>query len=183
MFTWFSTVSMDTESNNDNWIALKEERRQAEIAALTQHVLGEVPYGPAWRILADLGDDADVCYTRIIEMVRVVLSASHRKWPDDDAWRRLVSSWFRDATRDYTRAEYEALLTSVPETEWYTLPWDFDSWVDAIRDREWRWWSSWRMNGSLEIYLLLDGWPAMLDAFEQIIEAAGGTIAESEAVP
>lgn len=170
---------MSEKNDKVGSLSRKEERRQEEIARFRQYTYSEMPKGPVWKLVVELFPEPSTCSSDILSIVEVVLSASYLHWPDVDTWRGLLPDWFLEATPVLTQEELSRLLAITPEGAWDTLPWEFESWIDAIYVREWLWWGHRRSGSRLEIYLLLMSWPASLEAFEHIVKAAGGTIIES----
>jgi hypothetical protein len=160
-----------------------EDIRSEELLRFKQNTAGEVPHGPAWKLVADLGQDPHGYLSKILAVTETILSISDDKWPDSATWKEMLPIWFLDATPNFTQEEYTELLSMTPEDDWDTLPWDFESWLDAIRVREWHWWSFMLRNDTLQIHLSITGWPAHLEAFENILEAAGAKIISSRELP
>ena len=72
--------------------------------------------------------------------------------------------------------ECQKILNDTPRELWNKLPWEFYSWIDAIRDRAWKWWSYESDGNMANFYLISLGIPERINAFEQIIIASGGKI-------
>lgn len=159
-----------------------DDRPHGELNRLKWYTAGEVPPGPAWKIVADLGNEPEVCFKKVMDVIEKILTTSRESWPDADNWKVMLPGWFLEATQEFTQAEYSELLSKTSEDDWDTLPWDFESWLNAIHVRDWQWWSYIRNEGNLEIQLTLTGWPAHLEAFEHILEAAGANISSSREV-
>ena len=149
---------------------------ETEVFYFNSHVAGEEPPSPAWVLDVELGQNADQCFQRILEVVQTVLITPRERWPSDAQWRELLPSWFILNTPTITREEAEIELSRVPREQWHLLPWDFGSWLDAMHNRGWRWWSYLLTRQKLTIYLVIEDWPASLEAFEHILKAAGATI-------
>jgi hypothetical protein len=154
----------------------REELRREELVRFREYTAGELPRGPTWKFVVSLGQNSDMCFSKIMEVIERILSTSYTSWPNSDQWQEVLPGWFLDATPKFTNAEYEALISETPEENWDTLPWDYESWLDAIHVREWHWWSYARKNGTLDIHLSLTGWPAHLETFEHILHAAGAKV-------
>jgi len=155
----------------------KEVHRAEELLRFKQKTSGQIPEGPGWKYVVRL-KNPQTTFEKIMQLVEVVLTTSYLQWPDSSQWRNLLPQWFLDETPTLTREEANALLLDTPEESWDTLPWDFDSWTDAILLREWAWWSYRHADERLDIYLVLSGWPASLEALEHVFKAAGGIVVE-----
>lgn len=153
---------------------------EQELVHFNTHLAGERPPSPAWVLDLELQQDADECFGRIRDVVQTILLRPRERWPADAQWRELLPPWFTAKTPSISREEAERELMATPREEWHLLPWDFGSWLDAIHNRGWRWWSCQRVDQRLIVYLVLEDWPASLEAFEHILKVAGAQINYSE---
>jgi hypothetical protein len=69
---------------------------------------------------------------RVREVMRLVALAQGRAWLNDDEWRRHLPEWFVRSFEGHSAAD---LLTNADL-------WDFGSWLDAMKNPGWEWWSS-----------------------------------------
>ena len=145
-----------------------------EVERLKSNFAGEAPDGLYWIYDVQSEKAQDDLLARITEVVGPIAQSSPQDWPSDDGWRALLPKWFLDSFAVRTREEAQHLLLTTPKENWSKLPWEFGSWLDAIHDRGWKWWSSKKGMDLLRICLTIDEWPASLEAFENIIRAAGG---------
>jgi hypothetical protein len=154
-----------------------------ELARIKQNRSGELPDGPYWLYgIKTLNLHASEILRRIIEIAELIADQSKQSWPSDDEWRSLLPSWFLDSFKSYTQEEAEAIVATTPREEWHKLPWEFGSWLDAIRYRGWAWWSSKMSEDEIEICLSIHEWPASLEAFEHIIHASGAVAIRKTAI-
>lgn len=115
--------------------ALTERER---LDALTS---GEAPPPVAVRVVG-WSRDAGVALERVREVMRLVAQKREGGWPGDEWWRDNLPRWFLDSFEGHTE---EDLLRD-------RSLWDFGSWLDAMKDPGWTWWSSsvlageWRAN-------------------------------------
>jgi hypothetical protein len=145
-----------------------------EIDRIENNIAGEVTPGYHWIYEIQSGSDLSECVFRIKSIMKVIAAQSRETWPTDDVWRALLPYWFIDHFAFYTKEESQRILDSTPKEKWSEIPWDFYSWLDAIRDRGWEWWSSKEgEDPKIEICLNLYEWPANLESFEQIVRAVG----------
>lgn len=129
-----------------------------------------------WIIEADLGEDATNKIEKILEVVKIIIRYNPDSWPDDSAWDNIMPVWIQEKILKLTPEECQGILNNTPRELWNELPWEFYSWIDALRDRAWEWWS-YKLNGGIaKFYLISLGIPERINAFEQIIIASGGKI-------
>ena len=121
------------------------ESNEAErVHANTQ---GEQP-PPVWlRLECHSSLDPVVCLARVRDVMVLVARARADEWPEDQWWERSLPAWFLESFN--TQAVDGSLKSE--------MPWDFGSWVDAMKWTGWEWWSS---------ALLKHGWVINLTAFE-----------------
>lgn len=129
-----------------------------------------------WSYEIRLGATADAVIDKITGVVQQIVSSSLESWPNDDQWRRKLPSWLLQALPVLTREQCQQLMAKTPKNLWHTLPWDFGSWLDAIKRRGWRWWGYSVQGDRLILVLEILSEPASLEAFEVIVKAAGATI-------
>ncbi|EEV88182.1 hypothetical protein [Cardiobacterium hominis] len=129
-----------------------------------------------WIIEADLGEDATNKIEKILEVVKTIIRYNPDSWPDDAAWDNIMPVWIQEKIPKLTPEECQKILNDTPRELWNKLPWEFYSWIDAIRDRAWEWWS-YKLDGNIaKFYLISLEIPERINAFEQIIIASGGRI-------
>jgi hypothetical protein len=135
---------------------------------------GEQPPEPHWTYTIRLTHEATQCLARILAVVSIIAQQPRDAWPSDEEWRQMLPAWFVKSFATYTVEEAQALLARLPKEQWSEIPWEFGSWLDAIRGRGWEWWSFKQAEAELQIHLTLNEWPASLEAFEVIVKASGG---------
>jgi hypothetical protein len=87
-----------------------------------------------------------------------------------------MPKWIQEKIPKLTPEECQKILNDTPRELWNKLSWEFYSWIDAIRDRAWEWWS-YKLDGNIaKFYLISLEIPERINAFEQIIIASGGRI-------
>jgi hypothetical protein len=148
--------------------------REAELERLRRG--GLAPTMPSWPWEFDiaLGPDPEATWKRILEAVSVITSADPEEWPEDSIWSDRLPIWL--TSYFMTLEQVDAAMASVPREKWDELGWEFGSWLDAMRERDWRWWGGERRDQSARIVLQVTGIPPRIDAFKQILLAAGGVI-------
>ena len=73
----------------------------------------------------------DAGLARVLEVMRLV-ARTRMKWETDAWWEQNLPRWFVDACLKHTPDD----ILKNPEL------WDFGSWLDAMKDPGWEWWSS-----------------------------------------
>jgi hypothetical protein len=127
-----------------------------------------------WEAELDLGASPDEIWNRITKVTKLVVSYTETDWPEDATWQTLLPEWLRSFMM--TADECDHITAQTPREHWGDLPWEFGSWLDAMRDRDWMWWGSHRLDNHVRLVLKITGIPPRIDAFKQIILASGATI-------
>ena len=71
-----------------------------------------------------------------------------------------------------TAEECDAATARTPRDQWDKLPWEFGSWLDAIRERDWKWWGYEQSGEKVRLVLEATDIPPRIDAFKQILLAS-----------
>jgi hypothetical protein len=98
---------------------------------IQQYTKGELP--PPVRILLrfSTATSAAEVLERARQVIGLVASAQKGEWPSDDEWRRSLPGWFVGSFEGHN---LEDLLAD-------SSLWDFGSWLDAMKNPGWEWWS------------------------------------------
>lgn len=150
----------------------------AEIERLKQDKLGSALPSAKWDFALDLGANPAETWQHILDVVESIAVQDAANWPDDDYWRGILPTWLSSFLM--TAEESDAAMARTPREQWDQLPWDFGSWLDAIRDRDWCWWGGERSADRARVVLEMTGIPPRIDAFKQILLAAGAQILSEE---
>lgn len=140
----------------------------------------QVDFMPAnpWEFDVDLGTNSGDSMRKILTIASAVAKRSAENWPSDDDWRSIFPDWLKHAIPELSKEQADKLLADTPREQWDSLPWDFLSWLDALRERGWRWWS-YKIGGStVTIVLHIAMFPERIDAFRELLRAAGARIVE-----
>lgn len=130
----------------------------------------------SWGFELDLGNDSVAVMARIRSVVREVAVQQDGLWPDDDYWKSELPGWLVSFMPDLTQEECNRLMAATPREKWNTLPWQFGSWVDAMRERGWKWWGYESSGPVTKLVLQITSVPGRVEAFKQILLAAGAVI-------
>jgi hypothetical protein len=101
-----------------------------ELHRLHTNGLEDEPVGPLIGVVVS-ASDAAASLERVKEVIRLV-AASASIWPTDDEWLQALPAWFIEPFGGRT----------IEEVLGDDTLWDFGSWLDAMRQRGWQWWSS-----------------------------------------
>ncbi|MXN80126.1 hypothetical protein GR157_36105 [Burkholderia sp. 4701] len=134
--------------------------------------LDSMPANP-WEFDVDLGVAPAIAMQRLLDVVRAITERSVDSWPLDEEWRAILPNWLKSEIRELSKEETDKLLAETPREQWDTLPWEFLSWLDAIRDRGWRWWGYKQEKSTATIVLHIATFPERIDAFRELLRAAG----------
>lgn len=137
-------------------------------------------FSPDWCYEIDCGLDAKVVVDRIVEVIEIVNTQSTISWPSLDEWKNILPTWFVKSFIILTQDEAGALLKATPKNHWHQLPWEIESWLDAVQSRGWEWHSYQTDHNKARIELILNDWPASLEAFEWIVKTSGGKVIEGD---
>lgn len=129
-----------------------------------------------WDFVVGFEDDASIVLERIFSVLILIASVDESNWPSDEQWKTLLPDWLKKRIPIMSREECEHLLASVPREKWNTLPWDFGSWLDAVRDRGWKWWGYSLEGDSATFVLAITGIPERVSPIKEIVEGAGAKI-------
>lgn len=126
-----------------------------------------------WEIKVNLGADGELKISKLIDVLQLIVSHSGDSWLSDDEWRKLMPSWIRENIPELTKEQTDKILAETPQDQWGSLPWEFLSWLDAIRDRGWLWWG-YKIIGSEVIFVVHIGMlPERIDAFKELLRSSG----------
>jgi hypothetical protein len=132
-----------------------------------------------WVFRLQLASDHDL--TNVREVVRTIAEADPDQWPDDAYWNKQLPDWVLSSMPTLSREACEELLRNTPRAQWNSLPWEFASWLEAIRFRGWRWWGSESLpGGQARIAVRVVDLPERIDAFAQLVRSTGSTILSSD---
>ena len=137
--------------------------------------LASMPANP-WEFDVNLGGAPHDVLTRLTTLLDQIAKFDSESWPADNYWRATLPVWMKACLPELTKEESDRLLQCTPRDQWDKLPWEFGSWLDAIRDRGWRWWG-YRLEGqSARLVVHIAMFPERIDAFREILRAVGAEI-------
>lgn len=140
-------------------------------------------YYPKHPWVFEVGFDSDaLCHVRrILSVVGLIANYSHKGgWPSDCEWRSLMPVWVKEGIPELTKGQIDFLLKKTPRDQWDSLPWEFLSWLDALRDRGWRWWGFRCRRNHATIVVEIVDFPERIDCFRELLRASGGKIVKED---
>lgn len=134
---------------------------------------GEEPTS-LFTILRFWCQEPESCISRVTSVMASIAQFSPEDWPEDAHWEQVLPDWLLNTFRTYTPQEIQEILAD--KSTWANLDWMFDSWLERMKERCWRWWSLKQSQESITITLAIDGDPCPLTAFKHLVKAAGGRL-------
>lgn len=102
-----------------------------QIERIERHTKGELPPPVRLVLRFSTSKTAAEVLERTRQVMALVASAQMGEWPSDDEWKRSLPGWFVSSFEGHS---FEDLLAD-PSL------WDFGSWIDAMKNPGWEWWS------------------------------------------
>lgn len=145
-----------------------------EIERIKHEGLGPILPHARWDFKIDLGLSPDEVWKRIVGVVQRIAAYDYDSWPDDNYWRKTLPKWLSSFMM--TEEEAHSAMARTPREQWDELSWEFGSWLEAIRERDWKWWGYERTGNEVYLVLEVTGIPPRISAFKQILLASGAKI-------
>lgn len=153
-----------------------DSRTEIERVEITNN-LTSMPANP-WEFYVELGEDPDDTLSRVLAVIHEIAKHGRDEWPSDDEWRTVLPDWLKQQLPELTREETERLMATTPREQWDKLPWEFGSWLDAVRDRGWKWWGYKQRGNTATLVLHIAMFPERIGTFKEILRTAGVVILE-----
>lgn len=139
-----------------------------ELENLEREKFGTVPEtGLAITIDPYLGINS---INKIKELLKAIIKIEQSNTSDDKTWEDNLPNWFVSKTKNISR---EDLFKN-------SQLWDFGSWIDAIKQRGWKWWSYKTTKDKTVIYLETHSYPYNIDPFFYILYTVGVDFKQTE---
>jgi hypothetical protein len=126
---------------------MTDPRRDIELRNIESRVAGEqTPDGMGVTIW--VGEAPAGSFERLRDVWRCIAAADQEAWPSDEEWRSQLPEWVLKAFEEAAAAGREDA-------------WDLGSWLDALGERSWIWWSSDCLvdGGGWLVRVALSEWP------------------------
>lgn len=118
----------------------------------------------------------------ITHVARLIAAQNRSAWPDIDFWTSSLPQWLLAVLPERSVEEAQQLISSTPRERWHEIPWDFRSWLEAIRDRGWEWWGYAIEENHVILVLEIVDMPPRIEAFKVILRAGEADIIEEKLV-
>jgi hypothetical protein len=148
-----------------------DERKEIERIEITNN-LTSMPARP-WEFDVELGPNPEEMLSRVLTVVHEIASQTPDVWPSDEKWRLVLPVWLKQQLPRLTKEETDRLMATAPRDQWHALPWELGSWLDAVRERGWKWWGYKRSGTSATLVLHIAMLPERIEAFKHLLRAAG----------
>jgi len=116
--------------------------------------------GIAIKITPSLSESA---FEKLREIFKSIIKIEEQSHSDDMFWEQNLPQWFVNKTKDVSKEE---LLNN-------NQLWHFGSWIDAVKQRGWKWWSKVELEGKTMIYLDTSTYPYNVDPFIYMLYTIG----------
>ena len=147
-----------------------------EMKRISEQTMPDAMPNLYWECLIDLGDHADLVQAKIMAVVGLIASKDSKNWPTESEWVAMMPDWLIQHIPTLSVEEMTEVLDQTPREDWDHLPWEFGSWIDALKDRGWVWWGCDRKGKIMQIVLEIVSVPPRIDAIKQIPIAAGAEV-------
>jgi hypothetical protein len=147
---------------------------RTEIERIRQEGLGSILPRAKWDFTIDLGRNPDEVWSRIVGVAESIVAFHSDNWPNDQYWNAKLPPWLSSSMM--TLEEARAVMARTPREQWDKLSWELGSWLDAMRERGWKWWGYKRSGNHIRLVLEIVDFPPRIDAFKQILFASGASI-------
>lgn len=108
--------------------------------------------------------DKSVEKLNLIKQVMLAIAEFNEdNWPEDEIWDTKLPEWYLDKIKSH----------SIEEIKRNTILWDYGSWLDAMKFRGWKWFSSQITSAEFKIFLEPYSFPFSVNPLEYVIWAAG----------
>lgn len=133
-----------------------------EIEYINTNNNGEQPI-ESWAKFRVHCDTPERNLSKVKEVVSIISQFNSQDWPTDDKWSDILPQWFVVAIKKNTI------------DKWINNPilWDYGSWLDALKFREWEWFSSKVSDEAFEIIVVIKSIPYSINPLEYVIFESG----------
>lgn len=135
----------------------------SEAERIAYNVSGEVPPPVEVRLVCTTRTQSSVGLRRVRDVMALIASRRMSEWPDDSWWQSQLPAWF---IRSFEGHSIEDILQD-------SNLWDFGSWIDAMQETGWEWWSSSHCAFVWTISICVHSDPCSIGPLEYLCRAAG----------
>ena len=135
-----------------------------ELPRIDQHQSLELPATPKVLIEINGLPHAPLVLARTKEIMKAISAVAYtNSWPSEEAWKTRLPQWLVESMTSKTAEDRDK----------DPLLWHYASWIAAMKDRAWHWYSSQATEDRLSIVLEILGVPILYDALLYILHAQG----------
>jgi len=124
-----------------------------------------------WEFSLRFSEQASEQLQNVSSVLKLIFEHSPSEWPEDDYWVAILP----DGIRSYliTSERADELMAQTPRKYWGDLPWEFGSWLEAMKERRWEWKGMAQHGRTGRAVVEMVDLPPRIDALRQIFLAAG----------
>ncbi len=126
---------------------------------------GEVPPPVRLRLRFSSTTSAGPVLEKARHVMRLVASAQRNEWFSDENWKNLLPDWF---VRSFEGHSTEQLLHD-------STLWDFGSWLDAMKNPGWEWWSCEERGQEGTVWCTAHSNPYSIEPLMYVLRTAGAS--------
>lgn len=142
----------------------------AQLVRIQRHTKDELPPPVRLRLRFQATVSGETVLERARQVMRLVAVAQDQQWPSDEDWRRALPEWF---LRSFDGHDAQELLAH-PEL------WDFGSWLDAMKNPGWEWWSCHSDDRGGSVRAVAYAEPFSIEPLEYLLRASGASDVDFE---
>src|SRR5699024_5645447 len=116
----------------------------------------------------------------ILRVVRLIAAQDPAAWPGSDFWTANLPHWLLASLPERSIEEARYIITHTPREKWHDIPWDLNSWLDAIRERGWEWWGYTIGKDNVLLSLKINDMPPRIEAFKVLLAAGNVEIIDEK---
>lgn len=108
-------------------------------------------------------ENSEETLEKVKQVMLVVANARDKEWPDDGHWEKALPEWFVNTFKGHSLEE----IMADPNL------WTFGSWIDAMKNPGWEWWSSFPSESVFEVNLWSYSYPYSMGMMDYLMRVAG----------
>lgn len=125
---------------------------------------GDLPKtGLAITLEIDSASRESQIFKCLVDLMKGIIKAESLDYQIDATWEENLPDWFVSKTKSISQDD---LLKN-------DQLWDFGSWIDAMKQRGWKWWSRKILQDKVVIYLETFTYPYNIDPFFYMLYSCG----------
>lgn len=135
---------------------------ETENKRIVNNTHGELPDNSyiMYRVSAD---NTEILLRKVIEVMVCISRYEEDNWLSDEEWDIVLPIWFTSGVK---QRDYKSIIDNEEL-------WDYGSWIDALKYRGWKWYSSLLLKDSFLILLEVIDIPYIIEPFEFLLRECG----------